>query len=85
MWSISNRLRYTPFICTIMELKPYQKYVFDAGEQVLLVAGGWEMPEMIFLDSVEILTLGNSAWEFTTPLPRAISNMGSVTLDNKVK
>ena len=58
--------------------------IFVAGEQVLLVAGGWDMPNWSFLDSVEMLTLGNSAWEFTTPLPKAISNMGSVTLDNKV-
>ena len=62
-----------------------QSYTFVAGEQVLLVAGGWDMSSWSFLDSVEMLTLGNSAWEFTTPLPMAISNMGSVTLDNKVK
>ena len=60
-------------------------YTLYAGEHVLLVAGGWQMPELNFLDSVELLTLGNSAWEFSTPLPRAMSNMGSVTLDNKVK
>jgi len=60
------------------------QYQTDSGNYIYLVAGGWDMANWSFLDSVEMLTYGNSAWEFSTPLPRAMSNMGSVTLDNKI-
>ena len=44
--------------------------LFCAGEQVLIVAGGWDTPNFNILDSVELLTIGSSAWVFTNPLPR---------------
>ena len=57
---------------------------FVAGAQVLLVAGGWDTPNFSFINSVEILTEGASAWVFTTPLPRDMAYNQGVSIDNKL-
>ena len=38
---------------------------------MLLVAGGWDTPNYSFVSSVETLRLGEPAWIFSTPFPRA--------------
>ena len=38
---------------------------------MLLVAGGWDTPNYSFVSSVETLRLGEPAWSFSTPFPRA--------------
>ena len=50
--------------------------------QVLLVAGGYA--DHAPLSSTEMLTVDFPAWTMVTPLPRALSGVGSVTLDNTV-
>ena len=44
---------------------------FSAGDTVLLVAGGWDTPNYSFVSSVELLRVGDTAWSFSTPFPRA--------------
>ena len=43
----------------------------SVGDTVLLVAGGWDTPNYSFVSSVELLRLGDTAWSFSTPFPRA--------------
>ena len=38
---------------------------------MLLVAGGWDTPNYSFVSSVELLRVGDTAWSFSTPFPRA--------------
>ena len=59
-------------------------YTTDSGQRILLVAGGWDIPNFTFLSSVETLTLGTEAWNFAPELPRALSNIAGASLDNKI-
>jgi len=51
-------------------------YSDNTGEQVFLVAGGWD------ISSTEILTRTSSAWVMVNSLPRKIFAVRGVTLDN---
>jgi len=57
-------------------------YTSNEGEQVLIVAGGWDTPNFNILDSVEMLTMGSSAWVFTNPLPRDLVYNRIISMDN---
>jgi len=58
-------------------------YLDQNGAKVYLVAGGWD-PSINFLSTTELLTQDATAWAFSSPLPRALKSMASVSLDNKV-
>lgn len=59
-------------------------YKTDSGDTVLLVAGGWDTPNYSFVSSVETLRLGEPAWSFSTPFPRAQAYIRGLSLDNRV-
>ena len=59
-------------------------FVTAGGEAALLVAGGWDTPNLAFLDSAEVLVGGAPGWVFTTPLPRPLAYPRAVSFDNRV-
>jgi hypothetical protein len=58
-------------------------YLDQNGAKVYLVAGGWDS-RINYLSTTELLTQAATAWTFSSPLPRALKSMASVSLDNKV-
>ena len=53
--------------------------------QVYLVAGGFTgAPSYSTIDSTEVLTHGAQAWSYAGPLPRAMSGLRAVSIDNMV-
>ena len=52
--------------------------------QVYLVAGGSTGSLIPDIDSTELLTVGASSWTEAAPLPRAMSLLQTVSLDNMV-
>jgi len=59
-------------------------YNLGDGSQVLLVAGGWTFTDMIVHSSTEILTVGSTAWRMVGELPRAMSFLRGISIDNTI-
>jgi len=57
-------------------------YLDQNGGKVYLVAGGWAGID--YHTTTELLTEAATAWTFSSPLPRTLKGMASVSLDNKV-
>ena len=47
-----------------------------------MVAGGWKTTSPSELDSVELLVLGQSAWQQAEPLPVKMRGTGAAVIDN---
>ena len=47
-----------------------------------MVAGGWKTTSPSELDSVELLVLGQSAWQQAEPLPIKMRGTGAAVIDN---
>ena len=50
--------------------------------QVYLVTGG--LSDSIYFSSTEILTQGGEKWESVGELPRSMSGVGAVSIDNTI-
>ena len=82
----------TVLYCTVLYCTVHRNwhgcgaFVTAGGEPALLVAGGWDTPNLAFLDSAEVLVGGAGAggWVFTTPLPRPLAYPRAVSFDNRV-
>jgi len=59
-------------------------YFYRDGKKVLVVGGGYYGAFMKKMRSTEMLTLGTTAWKTTSPLPKSIWSIGSVSINNKI-
>ena len=59
-------------------------FSFIVKKQVLIITGGFVTQTSSDTASTEKLNIGETAWTFTTPLPRPLYGPRVVTIDNKI-